>query len=100
MTQPAPPANLTELPGGDLIATGLEDLRRGEESLPALLVRIAAPRLRQLTFEVPPGDPEATLPEHLLYERLARQYGDNAHGRYNALIRQLVSFTRAAACVR
>jgi hypothetical protein len=91
---------LTELPGGDLIAAGLEDWRRGVESIPALLAQIGAPRLRQLEFDVPASDPSAPLPEHRLYELLAREYGDAAHSRYNALIRRLVSFTRARACAR
>ncbi len=89
-----------DLPGGELVAAGLVDLRRGVESVPALLAQIGAPRLRQLAIDVPARDPAGPLPEHRLYELLAREHGDNAHGRYNALIRQLVSFTRAAACVR
>ena len=89
----------TELPGGDLLAAGLEDLRRGVESIPALLAQIGAPRLRQLAIEVPYRDPNGPMPEHRLYELLARRHGDAAHSRYNALIRKLVSFTRAAACV-
>jgi len=88
------------LPGGELVAAGLEDLRRGVESVPALLVRIAATKLRRLAFDVPPPEPHEPPPEHRLYELLAEQYGDQAHSRYNALIRQLVSFTRAAGCVR
>ena len=37
--------------------------------------------------------------EHRLYEQLASDGPDNAHSRYNALVRQLVSFERALACV-
>lgn len=98
----APPSEslAADLPGGDLIAAGLEDLRHGVESVPALLAQIGAPRLRQLAIDVPGRDPNGPLPEHRLYELLAKEHGDNAHSRYNALIRQLVSFTRAAACVR
>lgn len=88
----------TDLPGGDLLAAGLEDLRRGVESVPALLAQIGAPRLRQLAIDVPARHPSGPLPEHRLYELLAREHGDNAHSRYNALIRKLVSFTRAVAC--
>ncbi len=89
-----------ELPGGDLVAQGLEDLRRGVESVPALLALIGAPRLRQLAIDVPVRDPGGPLPEHRLYARLAREHGDGAHSRYNALVRKLVSFTRAVACAR
>ena len=100
MSPPSKPPAVTDLPGGDLVLPGLEDLRRGVESVPGLLAEIGAPRLRQLGFDVPAPDPGGSLPEHRLYQLLARQHGDNAHSRYNALIRQLVSFTRARACVR
>jgi len=84
---------LTSLPGQELVLKGLDDLGRGEESNEALLVSIGAPRLRQAGIEVPePLDS----PEHRLYGRLAEEYGDSAHGRYNALVRRLVSFERAA----
>jgi hypothetical protein len=39
-------------------------------------------------------------PEKRLYELLASVDADTAHARYNALIRRLVSFERAAECVR
>ena len=97
--RPEPPS-FADLPGGDLLAAGLEDLRRGVETVPALLAQIGAPRLRQLAIDVPVRDPDGPLPEHRLYELLAREHGDAAHSRYNALIRRLVSFTRAVACVR
>ncbi|OGU21409.1 MAG: hypothetical protein A3K13_04875 [Gemmatimonadetes bacterium RIFCSPLOWO2_12_FULL_68_9] len=84
------------LPGSELIATGLEDLSRGVESIPALLVSIGAPRLRGLGFAVPEPIPS---PEHRLYQRLQESDPDSAHSRYNALVRRLVSFERAAACV-
>jgi hypothetical protein len=89
-----------DLPGGDLIRQGLEDLRRGVESIPALLVSSGAPRLRRLSLAVPAPDPREPLPEHRLYEYLANIHGDNAHSRYNALVRRLVSFARAAECAR
>ena len=85
------------LPGADLIREGLRDLETGVESVPALLVLVGAPRLRRLGFDVPDTP---YFPEDRLYERLAEQHGDGAHSQYNALIRRLVSFERAAECVR
>jgi hypothetical protein len=82
------------LPGGDLIARGLADRARGVSSIEALLVSIGAPRLARLGFEVCDPIPAA---ERLLYERLHAEDADSAHGRYNALVRRLVSFERAAA---
>ncbi len=82
------------LPGAELIEKGLADLARRTESLESLLVSIGAPRLRLLGFEVP--DPFED-PETRLYHLLARDEPDAAHGRYNALVRRLVSFERSAA---
>ena len=84
------------LPGADLIREGLRDLERGVESVPALLVLVGAPRLRRLGLDVPDTD---YFPEDRLYAQLAAMHGDAAHSQYNALIRRLVSFERAAECV-
>lgn len=83
------------LPGGDLIEKGIGDLREDRETVEALLVSVGAPRLRRIGFDVPAP---IESPEHRLYERLAAENADAAHGRYNALIRRLVSFERAAEC--
>ncbi|HSS51832.1 MAG TPA: hypothetical protein VLX28_23060 [Thermoanaerobaculia bacterium] len=88
------------LPGGDLVRQGLADLQRGVESVPALLVLAGGPRLRRVAIEVPVVQPSDDLPEHRLYQLLAEAHGDAAHSRYNALMQRLVSFERAAECVR
>jgi hypothetical protein len=88
---------MVELPGEDLVRKGIADLERGIESVEALLVSIGAPRLEGLGFEVRNPIPS---PELRLYERLARENSDSAHSRYNALVRRLVSFERAAECAR
>jgi hypothetical protein len=87
--------SLESLPGANLVERGMADLAAGRESAEALLVSIGAPRLRTIGID-PPG-PIAE-PEHKLYLLLAREQGDAAHSAYNALIRRLVSFERAAAC--
>ena len=86
------------LPGGDLVRQGLEDIRRGVESVPALLVRSFSPRLQRLGLEIPDHDPREDLPGHRLYKLLRESYGNGAHSKYNALNRRLVSFARAAEC--
>ncbi len=68
----------TGLPGVAPIEQGLRGLALGHES------------------EAAPHDPS---PEHRSYARLALTHADSAHSRYNALIRTLVSFERAGACV-
>jgi hypothetical protein len=92
------PANL---PGAELVNEGLSDLRAGRETEAALLVVIAAPRLRALGLDVPAIDrtfsaSEGESPEHRLYLRLAADQGRAAHSRYNALLGRIASFARAA----
>jgi hypothetical protein len=84
------------LPGGDLVEAGLRDLEAGEHSPFALLVAIAADSLRRAGLSVP--DIRIASPERRLYELLAESDADSAHGRYNALLRRLVSFERALRC--
>ena len=85
------------LPGEDLIEAGLADLRAGRETIESLLVAIGAPRLRRIGLELPDDLPE--LAEHRLYRLLEQSGDESAHSRYNALIRRLVSYERAAECV-
>jgi hypothetical protein len=88
--------NLESLPGSALVKQGTEDLNAERESAEALLVSIGAPRLRSIGIEL---SPPIASPEHKLYALLVKEKGDAAHSAYNALIRRLVSFERAAACV-
>lgn len=83
------------LPGSDLVLQGLEDLDAGVESPEAMLVAEAAPRLRDLGLVVPRSPHR--YPSHRLYELLAEIYGAAAHSRYNAYLRRMVGFCRAAA---
>jgi hypothetical protein len=88
-------ADLETLPGAGLVQRGVDDLDAGHESAEALLISIGAPRLRSIGIEV---SAPIACPEHKLYLLLSRRKGDAAHSAYNALIRRLVSFERAAAC--
>lgn len=87
---------LEHLPGGDLVAKGLDDLARSRVTVEALLVSIAAPRMqaRGVLVTVPLDDPE-----HRLYQLLAREDPDSAHARYNGLLRRITSFESALECV-
>jgi hypothetical protein len=86
----------SHLPGGDLVAKGLQDLAGSSVTVEALLVSIAAPRLRDMGVPVALPLPDA---EHRLYERLGCDGPDSAHSRYNALLRRLTSFESALECV-
>lgn len=91
------PLDVDGLPGADLVRQGVSDLDAGRETPEALLVSIGAPRLRALGIALPQAIPD---PEHKLYLRLSDEKGNAAHSAYNALLRRLVSFERAAACAR
>jgi hypothetical protein len=83
------------LPGAGLIASGIEDLTQRRETVASLLVSVGGRRLRAAGLRLPPL---LENPELRLYLWLARENEDAAHGRYNALIRLLVSFERALEC--
>jgi hypothetical protein len=83
-------------PGEEFIDDGIRDLIEGRETIAALLVSIGAPRLRNIGIEIPAATFDS--PEHRLYRLLSESHSDSAHSRYNALIRRLVSFERAAEC--
>lgn len=83
-------------PGGDLVRQGIDDLEKGLETVPSLLVSIGAPRLRRAGVPVPPLTFDD--PEHRLYLKLAAEDSDAAHSRYNAWIGRLVSFENALEC--
>lgn len=89
---------MDSLPASEFVKTGIEDLRRKRETIPALLVAIGAPKLRKLGLILPVALPSN--PEHRLYDLLSADNSDSAHSRYNALIRKLVSFQRAMECVK
>lgn len=86
------------LPGVDLVTRGVEELESGRETQEAMLVAMAAPRLRAVGVEVP--DVRIERPSHRLYDLLAAEHSDSAHGRYNALVGRIVSFARAAEHAR
>jgi hypothetical protein len=91
LSRPGP--DLTGLPGAELVGPGLRDLAAGRETVPALLVAIAATRLRRLGLPV--AEHAFDEAELRLYRALRREQPDGAYERYNALRRRLVSFARA-----
>jgi hypothetical protein len=82
-------------PGGDLVATGLSDLARGIVSEEALVLMVAAPRLRGLGIEVQELPGISRPYEHALYERIEARMPRGAHSAYNALIQRIVSFANS-----
>ena len=86
---------LSDLPGGDLILRGIEELASGDTGEYGLVVLVASMRLRDLGLKLPQRD-DIVRPVNLqLYELLQGAYGVGAYSRYNALLRSLSSFIRA-----
>ena len=81
------------LPGEALVRSGLADLESGRHTIHASLVAIARPRLAGAGLW---GTTNAAgnEPERELYRQLRAEGGD-AYSRYNALLRELVSFEQA-----
>lgn len=84
---------LAGLPGADRILEGLNDYHDGRHSISACLVRMARPRLSRagMMGAAASHDDNAELE---LYQMLAPE-GTRAHSRYNALVRELISFEHA-----
>lgn len=85
----------TDLPGAELVLAGVADLDRGQLTPNALLVLVAADRLRA-TGLVVPTSPSSPDPEGALYRALSADDDATAHPRYLSHIRRLDSFARAA----
>jgi hypothetical protein len=86
-------------PGAEFLGAGLEDLEQHRITIASLLVLVASPRLRALGIAINP-EPHLMPYEHRLYALLEETFGSDAYSRYNALIRRVVSFTRAAESIR
>src|SRR5208282_3130664 len=79
------------LPGEALVREGLDDCQAGRRTIAACLIAIARPRL--VRAGLIPASVVSMLPEpELQLYRLLRQEGGDAYSRYNALLRELVSF--------
>ena len=87
--------SIENLPGAEIVEQGLVDARAGKLTVFVCLLWIAMPTLHQAGLI--PEEVMATPcpePELALY-RLLRNEGGDAFGRYNSLLRRLVSFERA-----
>lgn len=87
--------DLQDLPAADMIREGLADLAARRESVASYLVQIGSLKMRRCGIDVPVSDEDALEADHRLYALLGREHGNDAHRRYNALLRELVSFERA-----
>lgn len=85
--------DFTHLPGHDIVSAGLSDLAAGRNTANALLVAVAAPRLRSDGMALPEQLPANA--KDRLWELLLAESGDDAHRRYNALLGRIVSFAAA-----
>lgn len=87
--------SLKRLPGAEIVLPGIADLEAGRKTINASAVQAASPRLRRAGLDVPSatGDIPAA---HILYRQLSEKLGNAAHPHYNAMLRRIISFARAA----
>ena len=85
------------LPGAELVGDGIAALRRGERTVEALLVSLAAARLRDIGLDIPRSADHIAEPNLALYAAVRQDGGD--HFDYNALLGRLSSFADAAECM-
>ncbi len=88
------PDQIRTLPGGERMLEGLQDWRAGQTTISSCLIAIAFGKFRKAGLVE--GESPIREAELVLYD-LLRKEGGNAYGRYNSLIRELVSFGRALA---
>jgi hypothetical protein len=84
-----------DLPGAHWIRAGLDDVANQRDTIAACLVQLGSPKLKRCGFAMRIADASALDADHRLYALLGREHGNEAHSRYNALLRELVSFERA-----
>jgi hypothetical protein len=94
-----PDVQLKNLPGAEIVLSGLADLEVGRTSVNASAVQAAAPRLRQVGLDAPSAE-GGTPAAHVLYRQLGEELGDGAHSRYNAILARVASFAGAAELAR
>lgn len=85
---------LTGLPGENLLRAGLADFQAGRVSVSACLIAVAQTRLQRAGL-LPTGPQTGPLEPELQLYGLLQQQGGDAYSRYNALVRELVSFEQA-----
>jgi hypothetical protein len=86
---------LEHLPGGELIAQGIEDCVAGRITPAACLISVGWPKLNRAGIKLQDREMHRVPdPEQELYKLLCAEGGD-AYSRYNSLIRQLISFEQS-----
>jgi hypothetical protein len=85
---------ISGLPGEKLVRQGLADFQAGIRTVPSCLIRIARPRLSRAGLMPQSDNGQCCEAELELYDLLNQEGGD-AYSRYNALVRELISFENA-----
>lgn len=86
---------MMDLPGAELIRSGMRDIVEKRETIASELVKIGSPRLRECGLTINVSKEDALVADRRLYSLLGDLHGLDAHARFNSLIRELVSFERS-----
>jgi hypothetical protein len=90
---PIPTDLISDLPGTALVQQGLKDYHENRHTMHSCLVRMARPRLAKAGFMQASQQHDINA-ELDLYHLLSHE-GNQAHSRYNALVREIISFEHA-----
>ena len=90
---PAQQDLLSGLPGAERVREGLKDYHENRHTMHSCLVRMARPRLAKAGFMQASQQHDINA-ELDLYHLLSHE-GNQAHSRYNALVREIISFEHA-----
>lgn len=86
---------MMDLPGAELIRSGMRDIVEKRETIASELVKIGSPRLWECGLTINVSKEDALVADRRLYSLLGDLHGLDAHARFNSLIRELVSFERS-----
>jgi hypothetical protein len=91
---------LEQLPGAEIVLTGIADIEAGRKTVKASAVQTAASRLSRIGLGPLPSATAGAPAAHQLYAQLSQELGDGAHSRYNAILARVASFAGAAERAR
>lgn len=86
--------------GGDYLGVDVNVAARVAEEAKGAEVMVSDRALEHLDRDALDVGRSDRAPSHRLYDLLAAEHSDSAHGRYNALVGRIVSFARAAEHAR
>ena len=74
---------MMDLPGAELIRSGMRDIVEKRETIASEIVKIGSPRLRECGLTINVSKEDALVADRRLYSLLGDLHGLDAHARFN-----------------